>query len=86
MYFIDLFAVSLVCWICMIVVLFSDLFIRLCKFGNDVLNEDAFHVIMFVLCSVLVLILVAGSGIAGAGGNCEYSLMLSKHRSASVIS
>ena len=50
MYFVDLFAVSLVSWIWMIDVLFRELFIRLCKFCNDVLNDDAFHVIMFVAC------------------------------------
>ena len=85
-YFVDLFAVSLVSWICMIVVLFRELFIRLCKFGNDVLSEDAFHIIMFVPCSVLVLVLVlvVGVGVARSGGGCEYSLMLSKHLSASV--
>src|ERR1700737_1493158 len=85
MYFVDLFAVSLVSWICMIVVLFSELFIRLCRFGNDVLSDDAFHVIMFVSCSVSVLILEVGVGVAGSGGGCEYSLMFSRHRSASVI-
>ena len=85
MYFVDLFAVSLVSWICMIAVLFSELFIRLCRFGNDVLSDDAFHVIIFVSCSVSVLILVSGAGVAGGGGGCEYSLMLSRHRSVSVI-
>ena len=84
-YFVDLFAVSLVSWICMIAVLFRELFIRLCRFGNDVLSDDAFHVIVFVSCSVLVLILVIGVGAAGSGGGCEYSLMFSKHLSASVI-
>ena len=79
MYFVDLFAVSLVSWICMIVVLFSELFIRLCRFGSDVLSDDAFHVIIFVSCSVSVLILVSGAGVAGGGGGCEYSLMLSRH-------
>ena len=82
-YFVDLFAVSLVSWICMIVVLFGELFIRLCKFGNNVLSDDAFHVIMFVSCSVLVLILGVGVGVVGGG--CEYSSMFSKHLSASVI-
>ena len=57
MYFVNLFAVSLVSWMCMIVVLFSELFIRFCRFGNDVLSDDAFHVIMFVSCSVFVLIM-----------------------------
>ena len=33
MYFVNLFAVSLVSWIWMIVVLFSEFFIRLCRFG-----------------------------------------------------
>ena len=56
MYFVDLFAVNLVSWICIIDVLFIELFIRLCRFGNDVLSDDAFHVIMFVSCSVLVLV------------------------------
>ena len=85
MYFVDLFAVSLVSWICMIAVLFSELFIRLCRFGNEVLSDDAFHVIMFVSCSVSVLILMVGAGVAGGGGGCEYSFMFSRHRSASVI-
>ena len=67
-YFVDLFVVSLVSWICMIAVLFRELFIRLCKFGNDVLSDDAFHVIMFVSCLVSVLILVVGVGVAGGGG------------------
>ena len=65
--------------------LFKELFVRLCKFGNDVWRDDAFHVIMFVSCSVLVLVLVVGVGVAGSGGGCEYSLMFSRHRSASVI-
>ncbi len=86
MYFVDLFAVSLVSWICMIDVLFSELYIRLCRFGNDVLSDDAFHVIMFVSCSVSELILVAGTGVSGGGGGCEYSLMFSRHRSVSAIS
>ena len=86
MYLVDLFAVSLVSWICMIAVLFTELFIRFCKCGNDVLSDDAFHVIMFVSCSMSVLILVAGVGVVGGGGGCEYSLMFSKHRSASVTS
>ena len=54
MYIVDLFAISLFSWICMIVVLFRELFIRLCKFGNDVLSDDPFRVIMFVSCSVLL--------------------------------
>ena len=62
MYFVDLFAVSLVSWICMIAALFSGLFTKLCKFGSDVLSDDAFHVIIFVSCSVSVLILVVGAG------------------------
>src|ERR1700738_5646034 len=74
-YFVDLFAVSLVSWICMIAVLFRELFIRLCRFGNDVLSDDAFHVIIFVSCSVLVLILVIGVGAAGRGGGWGDSLM-----------
>ena len=85
MYFVDLFAVSLVSWICMIDVLFSGLFIRLWRFGNDVLSDDAFHVIIFVSYSISVLILVAGAGVAGGGSGCKYSLMFSKHRSVSVI-
>ncbi len=85
MYFVDLFAVSLVSWICIIVVFFSGLFIRLWRFGNDVLSDDAFHVIMFVSCSVSVLILVARAGVAGGGDGCEYSVMFSKQRSVSVI-
>ena len=48
MYFVALFAVSLVSWICMIAVLFSELFIRLCRFGSEVFSDDAFHVIKFV--------------------------------------
>ena len=85
MYFVDLFAVSLVSWICMIVVLFRELFIRLCRFGNDVLSDDTFHVIMFVSCLVSVLIIVVGAGVVDDGGGCEYLLMFSKHRSAPVI-
>ena len=85
MYFVDLFAVSFVSWICMIAVLFRELFIRLCRFGSDVLSDDAFHVIMFVSCSVLVFVLVVGAGGSGGGGGCEYSLMCSRHRSDSVI-
>ena len=85
MYFVDLFAVSLVYWICRIVVLFRELFTRLCKFGNAVLSDDAFQVIIFVSCSVLVLVLIVGVGVAGSGGGCEYSLMFYRHRSVSVI-
>jgi hypothetical protein len=85
MYFVDLFAVSLVSWICMIAVLFGELFIRLCRFGSEVLSDDAFHVIIFVSCSVSVLFLMVCVGGAGGGGGCEYSLMLYRHRSASVI-
>jgi len=84
-YLVDLFAVSLVSWICIIAVLVSELFIRFSRFGSDVLSDDAFHVIMFVSCSVSVLIQVVGAGVSGGGGGCEYSLMLSKHRSVSVI-
>ena len=40
---------------------------RLCRFGNDVLSDDAFYVIIFVSCSVSVLILVANAGVAGGG-------------------
>ena len=85
MYFVDLFAVSLVSWMCMVAMLFSELFIRLCRFGSEVLSDDAFHVIMFVSCSVSVLILMVGAGVAGGGGGCEYSFRLSRHRSVSVI-
>ena len=85
MYFVDLLAVSLVSWICIIAVLVSELFIRFCRFGSDVLSDDAFQVIIFVSCSVAVFILVVGAGVTGGGGGCEYSLMLSKHRSVSVI-
>ena len=69
----------------MIAMLFKELFIRLCRFGSDVLSDDAFHVIMFVSFSMLVLVLVIGVGMAGSGGGCEYSLMFSRHRSASFI-
>ena len=69
----------------MIVVLFSELFIKFCRFGNDVLSDDAFHVIMFVSCSVSVLALAVGVGMGGGGGGCEYSCMFSRHRSASMI-
>ena len=62
------------------------MFIRLCKFGNDVLSDDAFHVIMFVSCSVSVLVLRVVVGIGGGGGGCEYSCMSSRHLSTSVIS
>ena len=84
-YFVDLFAVSLVSWICMIVVLFRELLIKLCKFGSDVLSDDAFQVIMFVSCSVLLFVLVISVGVVGSRGGCEYSSMFSKHLSASVI-
>ena len=85
MYFVDLFAVSLVSWICIIAVLFSELFIRFCRFGNDVLSDDAFHVIIFVSWSVSALTLVVGAGVAGGGDGCEYSFMFSRHRSVSMI-
>jgi hypothetical protein len=65
--FVDLFAVSLVSWICIIAVLVSELFIRLCRFGSDVLSDDAFQVIIFVSCSVSVLILLIGAGVRGVG-------------------
>ena len=52
-YLVDFFAESLVSWICIIVVLFGELFIRLCRFGSVVLSDDAFHVIILVSCSVL---------------------------------
>ena len=74
MCFVDLFAVSLVSWICMIAVLFSELFIRLYMFGNEVLSDDAFHVIMFVSCIVSVLILMVGAGVAGGGGDASIRL------------
>ena len=85
-YFVDLFAVSLVSCICMIAVLFRELFMRFCKLGSDVLSEDEFHVIMFVSYSELVLILMIGVGVSGSGGGCEYSSIFSRHRSTSVIS
>ena len=85
MYFVDLFVVSFVSWICMIAILFWEL-VRFCKFGNDVLSDDAFHVIIFVSYSVSLLILIVGVGAAGSGGGCEYSLIFSRHRSVSVIS
>ena len=69
----------------MIAVLFIELFIRFCRFGSDVLSDDAFHVIMFVSCSVSVLALLVGVGMGGGGGGCEYSCMFSRHRSASMI-
>ena len=64
---------------------FRELFIKHCKFGNDVLSDDTFKVIMFVACSVLVVILMFGVGATGRVGGCEYSLMFSKHLSVSVI-
>ena len=69
----------------MIAVLFRELLIRSCKFGSDVLSDDAFQVIMFVSYSVLMFVLVIGVGAAGSGGGCEYSLIFSKHLSVSVI-
>ena len=66
--FCRLFAVSLVSWICIIAVLFRELFTRFCKLGNDVLSDDAFHVIIFVSCSVSVFILMGGVGEAGSEG------------------
>ena len=86
MYFVDLFAVILVSWMCMIAVLFRELFTKFCKLGTDVLSDDAFHVIIFVACSVSVLILIVGVGLAGSGGGCEYSSIFSRHRRTSVIS
>ena len=52
--------------------------------SSDVLSDDEFHVIMFVSCSVLVLVLVVGAGVSSGRGGCEYSLMFSRHRRASV--
>jgi hypothetical protein len=49
-------------------VLLIELLIRLCKLGNDVLSDDAFHVMMFVACSVSLLILEIGRGMDGSGG------------------
>ena len=86
MYFVDLFAVSLVSCIYMMVVLVRELFMRFCKLGSDVLSEEAFQVIMFVAYSELVLILMFGVGVSGSGGGCEYSSIFSRHRSTSVIS
>ena len=37
----------------MIAVLFRELLIKSCKFGSDVLSDDAFQVIMLVSCSVI---------------------------------
>ena len=85
MYFVILFVVSLVSWIWMIAVLLKELFVRLCKFGNEVLSDEAFHVIMLVSCSVSVLIRIIDVGMAGSGGGCEYSLIGSRHRRASLI-
>ena len=70
----------------MIDVLFKALFIRPCRFGNDVLSNDAFHVIIFVSWLVSMLVLVVGARLVGSRGGCEYSLMFSRHRSASVTS
>ena len=69
----------------MIVVLFRELLIRSCKFGSDVLSDDAFQVIIFVSWSVLEFILVIGVGATGNRGGCKYSLIFSKHLSVSVI-
>ena len=85
MYFVDLVAVSLVYWIFIIIVFLRELFITLCKFGRDMLSDEAFQVIMFVSWLVLVLVLGAGVGMFGSGGGCEYSFMFSKQRSDSVI-
>ena len=65
--------------------LFRELFIKFCRFGNDVASDDAFHVTMWVSGLVFVLRRVSGAIVARRGGGCEYSLMFSKHRSASVI-
>ena len=51
MYFIDLLAVNLVSWIWMRAGMLRELLIRLCKFGNEVLSDDVFHVMMYVSCS-----------------------------------
>ena len=67
------------------VVLFRELFIKFCKLGNDMLSDDAFHIIIFVSCSVSVQILMVGMGVVGRGNGCKYLLMFSRHRSASVI-
>ena len=69
----------------MIAVLFRELLIRSCKFGSDVLSDDAFQVIILVSCSVSEFILVIGVGATGSGGGCEYSLIFSNHLSVSVI-
>src|ERR1700737_4657352 len=69
----------------MIAVLFRELLIKSCRFGSDVLSDDAFQVIKFVSCSVLEFILVIGMGATGSDGGCEYSLIFSKHLSVSVI-
>ena len=49
------------------------------------LSDNVFQVIMFVSCSVLVVILMFGVGATRSGSGCEYSLMFSKHLSDSVI-
>jgi len=43
----------------MIAVLFIELLIRSCKFGSDVLSDDAFQVILLVSYSVSEFILIA---------------------------
>ena len=85
MYFVDLFAVSLVSWICMIVVLFRELFIRLCRFGSVVLSDESFQVIMFLSWLVLLLVFGTGVGVTSSGGGCEYPFMFSRQRSDSII-
>jgi hypothetical protein len=77
--------VNLVSWIFIIAMLLKEWLIKLCRFGKVVLSDEAFHVIIFVSWLVFVIILGIGVGMFGSGGECEYSSMLSKHRSDSVI-
>jgi hypothetical protein len=71
MYFVDLFAVSLVSWMWMIAMWFGESFIKLCRLGRAVLRDEAFHVIMFVSHALSVLIRMVGVGVARGGGGAS---------------
>jgi len=85
MYFVDLFAVSLVFWTFIIAKFLRELFMKFFNFGKDVVGDEVFQVIMFVLWLVLVLVLGAGAGMFGSEGGCEYLFMFSKQRSDAAI-
>jgi hypothetical protein len=84
-YFVDFVAVSLVSWMVMTAVFNCVWVIRYCRFGKAVLSDDAFQVIMLVSLFVLVFIVVVGIGTFGSGGGWEYSFIVSRHLSDSLI-